>query len=146
MTEDPFAAAKNDLNKALGMLVALMAKTPGWAEKSAKDIYERNLPPLAARQFRLAVDSEGEAVSYISWALASKAVEEKAARRDALAASDWQSGDTGLVVDVVCADAKAATRLVAALKQEVFADRTLKALRVSKDGAALAEVPPAGRR
>ena len=143
--DEKITRLKGELNKSFGMLLQLMAKTPGWAQRNAKDIYEKTLPPLLTKQFRFAVNDEGDAVSFISWALISSEVESKVANKEHLALSDWQSGDTGLVVDVVCPNPQTATALIGKLKRELFIDKTLKAMRMGKDGAELTEVslPPA---
>lgn len=133
---------KANLSKSFGMLVQLMAKTPGWAQRSAKDIYEKALPALLTRQFRFVVDDEGDAVSYISWATISPEVESQLADKDALALSDWQSGDTGLVIDIVCQNPQTAAALIGKLKQEQFADKPLKAMRAQRGAdPQLTEVP-----
>lgn len=123
--ENPYA----HLEESLGAIVNLMAAHPHYAGKTLKDIHERVLPPLAARQFRLVRNEDGEAVAYLSWAMVSDGVEKLIGKKNRPPRpSDWQSGETGLLIDVVCADSRMAQQMIRRLKAEVFADKTLKAL------------------
>ena len=123
--ENPYARWE----ESLGAIVNLMAAHPRYAGKTLKDIHERVLPPLAARQFRLVRQESGEAVAYLSWAMVSEGVEKLIGKKNRTPRpSDWQSGETGLLMDVVCADARMAQQMIRRLKEEVFAGKTLKAL------------------
>lgn len=134
--ENPYARVE----EALGAVFNLMAAHPGYAGKTAKEIHERVLPAIATRQYRLVRKESGEAVAFLSWAFVSERVERRLAVKNKVPRpSDWQSGKTGLLMDVVAANPQMAHQMIKRLKADVFPDKRLKAFAMRR-GANKAEL------
>ena len=139
--DEEISSLYHDLETALGQAVQVLAQSPLYVEKPLKEIYERLLPALVTRQYRILRNKEGQSVAYISWALVSEEVERKLEAGDDLSLSDWQSGTIGMLMDVVAKSAPANNLLVDRLKVEMFKGKSLKAMRVEGDKVEVSEVP-----
>jgi len=126
MDDNPF----RDIEEALGAVLHLMASSEPHAGQTLRRLHERVLPPVVTRQFRLVRNDRGEAIAFASWAMASDEVEKKMTEGgEGLMPSEWQSGETAMLMDVVCKDQDFARSIVARLKREVFPNRVFKVLR-----------------
>lgn len=123
---NPFLKIEADL----GAVINLMAASKRHADRPLRDLHRTLLPAIATRQFRLVRDDDGQPVAYLSWANVSPEVEEKLQKGDAkLLPSEWRSGKTGMLIDLVCESQDMARAMVDRLKREVFPNTVFKARR-----------------
>ena len=127
-----------EVERNLGAVLNMIAGDPQLAGKPLAELHERVLPALVSRQFRMVRERSGEISAYISWALASKELEQRLLKDKRLAPSDWQSGETALIVDLVANTPQKRGILLNAVKQGVLCDRVVKALRKDEASQELA--------
>ena len=120
-----------DIEGALGAVLNLMATDPSYASRTLKDLHGRVLPPIVSRQHRLVRNSDGEAMAYASWARVSGKMERKiTAEQERIRPSEWQSGETALLIDLAASDRKTAQSMLGRMKRELFPGVAFKARRV----------------
>ncbi len=130
---DPYAP----IERALGAVLHLMAQNAQCSGKSLNELYQRVLPAIVTKQFRLVRNDDEEVIAYASWALASPETEKKIIEgQEALRPSDWQSGTSAFLIDLVSLDPKLSAGFVHRLKKEVFPDTVFKAQRAVRGESA----------
>ena len=117
---------------ALGAILHVLAQDPASSGRKLDELHRSLLPAIATRQFRIIRGDDGAAVAYATWALVSAEVEAKIVEgKEPLAPSDWQSGATAMLIDLISLDPKLAGKIVAKLKREVFPATIFKARKLS---------------
>ena len=130
-----------EVEQALGAVFNLMASHPAYAGRNIADLHAKLLPPIAMRQYRIVRGKDGNASAFMSWALVGDTVLGRLQNGESqIKPSDWKSGENGVIMDLAAPNARAAQLMVQKLKEEVFADKPLKALRVAEGKAELTEV------
>lgn len=125
--ENPFHVVEADI----GAVLNLMATSKWHAARSLKDLHLHLLPAIVTRQFRLVRNAEKRPVAFLSWACVSPEVGRRLQEDEdmKLLPSEWRSGDTAMLIDLVCDDQKMVSEMVARLKREVFPRTVLKVRR-----------------
>ena len=130
-----------EVEQALGAVFNLMASHPAYAGRNIADLHTKLLPPIAMRQYRIVRGKDGNAAAFVSWALVGDTILGRLQNGESqIKPSDWKSGENGVIMDLAAPNARAAQLMVQKLKEEVFADKPLKALRVAEGKAELTEV------
>ena len=130
-----------EVEQALGAVFNLMSSLPAYGRRSIAELHSKLLPPIAVRQYRIVRGKDGNAVAFISWALVSDQILGRLQNGESkIKPKDWKDGENGVVMELMAPNARAAQVMVQKLKEELFVDKTLKALRVVEGKAELTEV------
>ena len=117
------------LHRVVGEVAMFLGESKRHRHNFLSDLHWLVLPPVLLRQYKLARDSEGRTVGYVSWAFAGEGLAARLIEGDLrIRMSEWKGGDQALVVQLACPRA-AEGRLLGAVKSEVFAGRSLQAVR-----------------
>lgn len=131
------------LERMLGAAFNLLVSHKKYAAMPAATFHARLLPPIAAQQFRLVRDEDGNAVAFVAWAMVNDVILGRLeAGEDVTKPGDWRCGDIPVIMDVVAPNPRGGSQLVQRVKDDVFPDKPLKAMRFKDGKSDWAEVPP----
>ena len=121
-------AGERDAAGVLGEVAWLMSRSAPHRHVFMADLDWLVLPPLYLGQARVLRGAEGSPLAYVSWALASDAVEARLkARIGRLQPTDWRSGPHPWIIDVI-APFGGADKAVAEVVGAVFGGRDVPVL------------------
>lgn len=96
------------------------------------DIATSFFPPLHLNQFKLYKNKEGNPVALVTWAFLSKEAEKKHINHQMLDPEDWNSGDRIWFINTL-APLGHFKQVYKDLKENVFPDKMIKTIRITKD-------------
>jgi cytolysin-activating lysine-acyltransferase len=120
-------------SEVLGEVTWLMTHSPAHKHLFLADLEWLVLPPVMVKQFRL-FKNGNRPFAFASWAYLDEEAEKRLlAGQPRLRPGDWRSGDRLWLIDVV-APFGGADGVLAHLKQKIFPEQRLMALRPNPDG------------
>ncbi|MFZ5763631.1 MAG: toxin-activating lysine-acyltransferase [Thermodesulfobacteriota bacterium] len=120
-------------SEVLGDVTWLMTHSPAHKHLFLADLEWLALPPVMIRQFRL-FKSGNRPFAFVSWAFLDEEAEKRLlSGQTRLRPGDWRSGDRLWLIDVV-APFGGADGVLAHLKQKIFPEQRLMALRPNPEG------------
>lgn len=121
----------------LGQVSWLMMHSPGHKHMFLTDLEWLVMPALLLKQFRV-FRKDGGPIAFASWAFLDEGASARMAKGDVkLSPAEWKSGDQAWLIDLV-APFGGHEEVLNSLKEQVFADQSLKSLQASPDGKGLA--------
>ena len=125
---------KQERYNLIGQITSLMLASEVHKKYLIDDIGATFLPAIHLNQFRIYRNKNNDPVGLVTWAFLSDELDKKYQKGGVkLRLEDWNGGNNGWIVDFI-APFGHAKQIIKDLRNNIFANRQGKAIRVSKDG------------